>query len=85
MGKQWTDEERKAFGEKMKALKAKKTAGEQPKQEAVANDQTETTISNEDYQDLKQQIEELKARLFKDEVKQATNHTTETPTVTARV
>jgi hypothetical protein len=84
MGKQWTDEERKAFGEKMKALKAKKTAGEQPKQEAVANDQTETTISNEDYQDLKQQIEELKARLFKDEVKQATNHTTETPTVTAR-
>jgi post-segregation antitoxin (ccd killing protein) len=53
MSKEWTDAERKAFGEKMKAAKLKKQT-EQPAPEV------ETTIQNDDYNTLKQQVEELK-------------------------
>lgn len=53
---EWTDEERKAFGEKMKQARLNKEA---PKESEV-----ETTIQNEDYNSLKAQVEELKAMLL---------------------
>jgi len=62
--KQWTDEERKAFGDKMRASRAAKLAEQTPAKPQVQpqiTEETQTTIQNEDYNSLKQQVEELKA------------------------
>lgn len=60
--KNWTEEERKAFGEKMKAARAKKPV------EAVKEDVTPTPpateVNQESYDELKAQINELKSYLF---------------------
>lgn len=53
----WTDEEKQAFAEKMKASREAK------KQAPVVDERTQTTVSNEDYNSLKAQVEELKALL----------------------
>ncbi len=64
MAKIWTDAERKAFGEKMKALREQKlTEDTKPTEEVV------TDIQNDDYNTLKQQVEELK-QLIANQAKQ---------------
>ena len=55
MAKIWTDAERKAFGEKMKALREQKLT-----EDTKPTEEVETTIQNDDYNTLKQQVEELK-------------------------
>lgn len=52
--KQWTDEERKAFGDKMKAAKAAKTTKNNIPEE------TKEVINHDEIAELRQQIEELK-------------------------
>lgn len=64
MAKIWTDAERKAFGEKMKALREQKlTEDTKPTEEVV------TDVQNDDYNTLKQQVEELK-QLITNQAKQ---------------
>jgi hypothetical protein len=58
MPKQWTPEERKAFGEKMKAAKLAK------QQEEKTESKVEASVANEDYAALLKKIEELEARQF---------------------
>src|SRR5574343_358136 len=67
----WTDEERQAFAEKMKASREAK------KETPVVNEQTQTTVSNEDYNSLKAQVAELKALL------QQNNHQQSGPQITS--
>lgn len=64
MPKQWTDAERKAFGEKMKQAKLNKL-----KEAPVVQPEVETTIQNDDYNTLKKQVEELK-QLIANQAKQ---------------
>lgn len=64
MAKIWTDAERKAFGEKMKQAKLNKL-----KEAPVVQPEVETTIQNDDYNTLKQQVEELK-QLIANQAKQ---------------
>lgn len=65
MARTWTEEEKKAFGEKMKAARAKK-ATEQTEDKASSTNVTEPTsveevqTPTESTDDLKRQIEELK-------------------------
>lgn len=54
--KEWTEEERKAFGEKMKAARSKA-----PKETEVESD--EITISKSEFQDLLKTVSELKSQL----------------------
>lgn len=53
----WTDEERQAFAEKMKASR-------EAKKQAIVNEETQTDVRNEDYSTLKAQVEELQRLLL---------------------
>lgn len=63
--KAWTEEERKAFGEKMKAARAKKeTPQTNTQKEQIAEEpQITNTVQNADIGELQRQIEELKAAM----------------------
>jgi len=54
MGKTWTDEERKAFGEKMKAAKAAKQ-----QDKPIVDENTQTDVRNEDLDELRRRVDEL--------------------------
>lgn len=93
MGKKWTDEERAAFGAKMKALRDAKKIDEYvnpPKTEPVAADPAPISIeapaeqndqSNVDIQELLKQNQEVLIALLKE--RQAPNLLTTTTTVSA--
>ncbi len=66
--KQWTPEERKAFGDKMRAKRAEKLA--EPSQPPVA-EPTAPAMNNEDIQSLLRRIEELESQRFLQQVPQA--------------
>lgn len=63
----WTPEERKAFGEKMKAAKAaakyEQNLNKLAEEEQVPTPKEEATISVDDYQSLLKQVQELKSML----------------------
>ena len=63
--KAWTEEERKAFGEKMKAARAKKETPQTntQKEQVVEEPQITNNIQNVDVGELQKQIEELKAAM----------------------
>ena len=65
--KDWTDEERKAFAEKMKAARANKQVKEPAKEQAIINEDTQTDVRNEDYDTLKKQVDELRSLLLNKE------------------
>lgn len=71
-----TEAEKKAWGAKMKELRDRKK--EEEKQEEV-----EETISNEDYNSLKRQVEELKKLIETKEVKEGPQLTSGNPQITA--
>ena len=63
--KEWTDEERKAFAEKMKASRQKAKQEKEPQKEpAIINQDTQTDVRNEDYDTLKAQVDELRSLLL---------------------
>ena len=70
-----TPEERKAFGEKMKAARAKK--------KAAVTAETQTTVQNEDYNSLKAQVDELKALLLSQQKQTTSASNLDAPTITA--
>lgn len=60
--KKWTEEERKAFGEKMKAARAKKEKVEKPKAEEPKANQEETIASEATIKELLDRIKQLENR-----------------------
>lgn len=74
-----TEAEKKAWGAKMKELRDKKK--EEEKQEV--KEEVEETISNEDYNSLKRQVEELKKLIETKEVKEGPQMSTGNPQITA--
>lgn len=64
--KQWTDEERKAFGDKMKAARQNKNpqTEDEIKPTMVEPQQKEDTVSPQDYNELAKQIEFLKSMIM---------------------
>jgi len=78
MARTWTEEEKKAFGEKMKAARAKKQTEQvtvedkTPKTEVPYEAPTpDTEVNQESVADLKRQIDELKSYLFDQKQSQA--------------
>lgn len=74
----WTEEQKQAARERMKAMHAKKKA----QNDVPMVDDVPTKIADEEYSDLKQQIEELKKALF--DLKEKKDNGLEVPQVTAR-
>lgn len=76
--KEWTDEERKAFADKMKASRA-------AKQQVTNKQEPETTVQADDYNSLKAQVEEL-TRIIKEggiKLPEAKPETPQGPQITA--
>lgn len=87
MKKDATPEERKAFGEKMRAARLKAQQAKQAEQadKPQITEDTQTTVQNEDYNTLKRQVEELKALISQNQAQPQTQAPTNAfqPQITA--